>query len=67
MGIQEGIHRVLMPISLQSMPDRVVKGIEQSINQRYPKEAVVITSTNDRVDIITSDRIALSKGKAIMV
>ena len=35
MGIQKGIHRVLMPISLQSMPDRVVKGIEQSINQRY--------------------------------
>ena len=37
MGIQEGIHKVLIPISLQSMLDRVVKGIEQSINQRFLK------------------------------
>ena len=34
MGTQEGIHR----ISLQSMPNRVVRGVEQSINQRFLKD-----------------------------
>lgn len=34
-GIQEGIHRALMSISLQNTPDRVVRDVEQLINQRF--------------------------------
>lgn len=37
-GIQEGIHRALMSISLQNTPDRVVRDVEQLINQRFPKQ-----------------------------